>query len=179
MHGLVSLLPSPYYEEVELLWEMLGEDFDLQGIRVTPYPHFSWQIAQAYDFEKLESAVREVARQTKPFKVRTTGIGLFTGSRPVIFIPVVKDEQLVRFHAQIWERVLPASTGHSPYYQPKSWVPHISLAYEDVRPDNIGGIMHRLAFNEYNWEVEIDNISLIYEPDGEIGALKFRHPFLG
>lgn len=63
---------------------------------------------------------------------------MFTGESPVIFILVVKDTQLLKFHYSIWERLKQAKEDISDYYSPQSWIPHISLAYEDVTKENIG-----------------------------------------
>lgn len=173
MHGLVSLLPQPYFQQVEALWQELETSHHLQGIHVTPLAHFSWQIAQDYAFDHLEAIIRDIAARTPPFIVRTTGLGLFTGFRPVLFIPVIKDAHLLRLHAEIWEHTQPTAQGLSLYYSPERWMPHISLAYEDIDAQNIGPVMQALTFRTFNWEMTIDNIALIYEPEGEIGKLKF------
>lgn len=176
MHGLVSLLPEPYSQRVEDLWTELETCHGLQGIRVTPFAHFSWQIAWAYDFAGLEAVLHELAAVTHPFSVRTCGLGLFTGLRPVLYIPVVKDAALVRLHAAIWEAAQPHAERLSPYYGPTQWMPHISLAYEDLDEENIGSIMQTLVSRSFNWEMCIDNLAAIYEPEGETGALKFILP---
>ena len=36
MHGLVTLLPEPYFAQVESLWDGLEVNFGLNGIRITP-----------------------------------------------------------------------------------------------------------------------------------------------
>jgi 2'-5' RNA ligase len=177
MHGLVSLLPEPFYARVASIWQELARDFGLVGIQVTPYPHFSWQIAEDYDLERLEALTQEIAAQAAPFVVHTAGLALFTGEKPVIYIPVVKTARLLAFHAQVWERTEKVSSGRSVYYAPESWMPHISLAYEDVEREKIGRVMERLAFQTFNWEIIVDNIALIYEPTGEIGKLRFKYPF--
>ncbi|MFC2025980.1 2'-5' RNA ligase family protein [Chloroflexota bacterium] len=174
MHGLVSLLPSPYYQKVENIWDELEEDFGLSGIRVTPYPHFSWNIAKEYNIDQLKYTLQTFIDSTPPFKVHTTGIGMFTGANPVVFIPVVKDEYLLNLHNTIWEQVQPMSKGLSPYYCPGAWMPHISLAYEGIDSSKIQSLINKLAFISYNWEMVVDNISFIYEPDGQIGSLKFQ-----
>ena len=176
MHGLVSLLPQPYFAQVKALWDELEQDFGLTGIRVTPYPHFSWLIAEDFDWEKLETTLQQVAAETPLFVAHTTGLALFTGERPVIYIPVVKTPQLAELHTEIWTRTAPASFGRSAYYAPEAWMPHVSLAYEDVSPDNVGRVMERLAFRSFNWEIGVESIALIYEPTGEIGSLKFKVP---
>lgn len=172
MHGVVTLLPQPYYAMVEAIWDELQEKHGLTGIRITPYPHFSWQIGEEYDIQKLQSALMDIAQHQAPFSVKTTGLGFFTGERPVMFIPVVKSPQLQAFHSQVWQALLPVTKGASPYYSPENWAPHISLAYEDLTPGNIGKVAKAFAFRSYNWEFLVDNLSFIYEPSGVTGTLQ-------
>jgi 2'-5' RNA ligase len=67
----------------------------------------------------------------------------------------------------------------SAYYAPASWTPHISLAYSDVTSENLPRVMDRLAFQTYNWEIRVDNITFIYEPDGQVGEIRYRYEFIG
>jgi 2'-5' RNA ligase len=179
MHGLVSLLDEQHYQQVESIWQMLEKECGLTGIKVTPFPHFSWLIGSDFDWRSLESGLQELASQTRPFTVRASGLGLFSGPSPVIFIPVVRNKELSEFHHVIWERIWPLGTNLSAYYAPPSWTPHISLAYSDVTPENLPGIMDRLAFQSYNWEIHVDNITFIYEPDGQVGELRYHYEFKG
>jgi len=179
MHGLVSLLPQPNYGMVERIWDDLERRFGLRGIRVTPLPHFSWNIGEVYPQEKLEPAMREVAARIAPLRVRAVGLGIFPGPEPVIFIPLVKDRALLEAHQIIWDRFQSVGEGLSTYYSPENWVPHISLAYQDVTRENIGEVMGALAFEPVNWEMPIDNITFIYEPFGEVGSLNFTFPLSG
>jgi len=73
--------------------------------------------------------------------------------------------------------VLPISTTASPYYAPENWMPHISLAYTDVTRQNLPCLMDKLAFRPVYWQVEIDNISFIYEPNGVVGEKRFEYKF--
>ena len=177
MHGLVSLLPAPYYEEVKLIWKELRETYGLRGIEITPFPHFSWQIAENYDFTELGFIMQEVCTRTAPIKVRTSGLGIFTGPKPVIFIPVIKNNSLTKVHKDIWNLALDYSTGLSNLYHPDLWMPHISLAYEDVDPRIVGQITGALADKDLIWEMNIDNLALIYEPTGNIGKLMYEYKF--
>jgi len=179
MHGIVSLLPQPYYKKVESLWDELESQFGLKGIRVTPFPHFSWQIGEEYDLPALKLVLSTVAKQTKPFPVTATGVGIFSGPNPVIFIPVIKSPQLVRFHQQVWKALMNTGQGFSDYYSPQNWVPHISLAYMDVNQQNISGVTQHLAFQSLYWEFEVNNFTYIYEPDGMVGKINFQTGFSG
>ena len=177
MHGIVSLLDEKHYRLVEHLWADLEQSFELKGIKVTPFPHFSWNLASDFNYPDLESVLQRISSSVRPFKVTTTGVGLFTGEKPTIYLPVVKTVELLRYHGLIWDLTASASQGRSPLYCPEQWMPHISLAYDDVTKQNIGPLMEHLAFQSFNWEMTIDNIALIYEPSGTVGILKNHYKF--
>ncbi|NTU76185.1 MAG: 2'-5' RNA ligase family protein [Anaerolineaceae bacterium] len=179
MDGIVSVLPQPVYTQVEEIWDSLERDLGLKGIRVTPYPHFSWQIAESYSSDELIEALGSIAKETRPFHVSTSGLGVFCGESPVVYVPVVITTELLEFHRKVWDKLFSIGSVLSPYYAPDHWVPHISLAYADVSIDTIGTVMEKLAFRSYSWNFLVNNISWIYEPSGSIGRLRAKVDFEG
>ncbi|MBT3240297.1 MAG: 2'-5' RNA ligase family protein [Chloroflexi bacterium] len=180
MHGLVSLLDKKYSQEVEDIWDQLEAECGLSGIRVSPYPHFSWQVTEEYNWMGIEEAMKEIALKIKPFTVQATGIGIFSGENsplPVIYIPVLRTASINSIHQYIWKRTENFIEGANPYYFSHSWMPHISLAYQDVNSKNIICAMKQLAFRNINWTLTIDNISLIKEAEGDVGNLVHRFNF--
>jgi 2'-5' RNA ligase len=111
MHGVVSLLDSTHYEQVERLWAELEARFGVRGVYMTPYPHVSYHVAAAYDLARLEPILRALAGETAPFRVRTAGLGVFTGAQPVLYLPVVRTVPLSHLHARLWEALAPAAGG--------------------------------------------------------------------
>ena len=95
MQGVVSLLDDQHYARVEAIWEELGQKFDVRGMYVTPYPHFSFQVAEAYDEAACESYLRSLAARTRPFRVRTAGLGIFTVANPILYINVVRSPAII------------------------------------------------------------------------------------
>ena len=179
MHSLVSLLDDSHYKMVEDIWRELETKFGLTGIKVTPFPHFSWQVVEDYDWDIIAEKMKEISENISPFIIRTSSLGIFSGKSLIIFIAITKDLDLINHHETIFNTIEPVSKGIVPYYHPNVWVPHISLAYTDVTENNIGAIMKFLAFRNFNWEIEIDNLTLIYEPTGSIGQLKHKFKFTG
>jgi 2'-5' RNA ligase len=177
MHGLVSLLPEPFFEEVKEIWQHLEDKFGLKRIKVTPYPHFSWQIGLDYPLSTLETTMIEVCSGFSPFEMRTAGLGVFTGVKPIIYIQVVKSPWLNTLHQLIWEKFSAIGEGISPFYHPDFWTPHISLAYEDITEKNVSAVMTWLAAQNFSWDMKIDNLAFIYEPSGKIGEIKYHFPF--
>jgi len=174
--GLVTLLPTHYYQTVESIWDRLEKRCGLKGIRVTPYPHFSWQIAQAYDAARLEAAIRRLAAKRVPFNVSAAGLGIFPGEHPVIYLLLARSRAMTELHEMIWRASDGLHTGVSDFYNDRNWAPHISLAYEDLSRKNLPCALDELAFEEYRWEFAVDNIAFIREPEGGVGELKWKIP---
>lgn len=180
MHGLVTLLPEPYFAQVESLWDGLEVNFGLNGIRITPYPHFSWNIAENYERPDMDYGVAETALETPIFKVQTGGIGIFPAPVPVLFIKVLRNPVLDALHKQLWERMTPISTNLSPYYNAENWQPHISLAYGDLTTERVTEVRAWLeAQGSFEWKLEVNNICYIHEPDGQVGELQLDVPLQG
>jgi len=163
MHGVVSLLDDKYYVEVEQLWAELAEKFGVRGIYAVPYPHFSYQVVEDYDLERLELILTKVARFNRPFRVITTGLGIFTGLRPVLYIPVVRNSELTEFHQRIWDEISQAAINPRDYYHPSRWMPHITVADLDLNHQTLGQIASMLSKRSFMWELTIDNLALIYD----------------
>jgi len=163
MHGIVSLLDSAHYRLVEALWAELDEVCSVRGVYVTPFPHFSYHVAEQYEVDKLAEIVRQVARDTLSFRIRTTGLGMFTGAQPVLYLPVVRTSELSRLHHTLWHAIAPVSAGRVDYYQPDVWMPHITIGFGDVDVDSAAAAIRLLGARTYDWDIAIDNLTLVYD----------------
>lgn len=163
MHGIVSLLDSAHDRLVEALWAELDEVCSVRGVYVTPFPHFSYHVAEQYEVDKLAEIVRQVARDTLSFRIRTTGLGMFTGAQPVLYLPVVRTSELSRLHHTLWHAIAPVSAGRVDYYQPDVWMPHITIGFGDVDVDSAAAAIRLLGARTYDWDIAIDNLTLVYD----------------
>ncbi len=179
MHGIVSLLNSPAYTQVKAIWQELENVCGLSGIKMTPLAHFSWQVAEKYEFEQTREILEELSQASHPFPASASGLGIFTGQVPVVYIPLVKDENLLRFHARLWEETHSVVEGASEYYSPQLWIPHITLAYGDVDAGKLTCALQTLAFKPLDLAILVDNLALVYQADVEEGFLKYRYDFRG
>ncbi len=174
MHGLVSLLDDKHFRLVEEIWDELEKDFGVRNLYVTPFPHFSYQVAETYDMELAAGVLSEVARSTAPFKVRTTGLGIFNITHPVLYVPVVRSPELSDLHETLWREVTRTATGATEYYRPEMWMPHITLAHGDIDIDRLTVAVRGLSGRNFHWEISIDNLSVIFDTGTEQGL---RHRF--
>ena len=163
MHGVVSLLEDKYYRLVEDLWAELEKEFGVRGVYVTPYPHFSYQVASHYNVELLEPILRDFVARSSAFQISACGLGIFTGASPVLYIPVVRTQELNRFHAALWKEISQAGAGIVDYYTPENWMPHITIGFGDLNKNKLSQIVRYLSEHNFNWEIIVDNIALIYD----------------
>jgi 2'-5' RNA ligase len=178
MHGIVSFLDEPHYRRVEELWAELSGRFDVEGIYVTPYPHFSYQVAESYDREKVASILQLLAGRTGPFLVHTSGLGIFTGPQPILYVPVARSPYLAKLQAELWMAVSRAAGGVVDYYLPERWLPHITLGFGDITLDKLPAIVGWLNQQSLNWTIPVNNFSFIYD-DGQEQTVQYRFPFGG
>lgn len=176
MNGIVSLLDEHHYSLVEALWAELEREFSVRGVYVTPYPHFSYQVASLYDVERLEPILRGIAAQSIPFQIGASGLGIFTGPHPVLYIPVVRNSQLNQFHQQVCSAISETASGVQSYYYPDYWMAHITIGFADITCDNIGPIIQFLSERDFNWDITVNNLAFIYD-DSTKQVLRSRFDF--
>jgi hypothetical protein len=75
---------------------------------------------------------------------------------------VVRTPELTRFHLTVWSAAaVAAKDGVDDYLHPAKWIPHVTLAQGDVPPDRLGAIVERLAREDLEWELSLDNLSVV------------------
>ena len=179
MQSVVSLLDDRHYARVEAIWEELKQKFDVRGMYVQSYPHFSFQVAEQYDERACESYLRELASRTRPFRVRTAGLGIFTVANPILYIPVVRSPALSELHLEVWRNVtqsVPGAVAH--YYHPEEWSPHVTLAHGDIDQEKLAEIVRLLSRRNFHWEFNVTNLSIIYDTGRQQG-IRCRFDFEG
>jgi 2'-5' RNA ligase len=179
MNGVVSLLPQPQYDQVQQLWKDLEMRFGIQSTMVGQYPpHISWLTINDFPLKNLETEFRSLAAKINPFTIRTSGIGVFTHPKPVIYISVIKNDTLNFFHHQIWEigqTYIPVNQVFQ-LYSPKLWQPHITLVNIDPAPENLGEILAVLSFSPFQWEMTIDHLAFLCPQTGKPDSHLCRIP---
>jgi 2'-5' RNA ligase len=163
MIGIVSLLDEEHYHRVENLWDEVEDRFNLEDIAPTPIPHLSYQVAGTYNQERLEPILHRIAKNTAPFQIQTTGLGIFTGADPVLYTPVVRTPALSAFQRLLWHELGALGSELSPYYHPDNWVPHITVADDNVDHARLPDLIRYLSTRNFKWTIDINNLSLIHD----------------
>jgi 2'-5' RNA ligase len=177
MDGIVTLLQPEQEELVQDIWRELREECGLGGIEIGPIPHFSWIVAERFHLSRAGGLLEIFARNTAAFTVRTVGLGLFVRPDPVIYLPLVKNKDLLEFHAALWADIYPLGSGVNLHYDPESWMPHITLALWDLTPDSVQCALSRIMTRDVSLEILVDNLAVICQEEGQIGAMRSRYSF--
>jgi 2'-5' RNA ligase len=176
MEGIVSLLDDEHYHLTETLWSELEGEFGLRGIYITRFPHFSYHVAQEYDRERLGPILQRVAQHTQEFRTQASGLGIFAGRPPVLYIPILRTQELSQFHSTVWQRTAHTASGTIDYYRPENWLPHITLAFGDIHKDNLPDVIRLLSERPLQWHITINNLSFI-EDTAQGQNVRFRFDF--
>ena len=161
MITIASLLDKKANSATEEYWAMLEAKCQLTEINSVPFPHFSWFTASGIAHPALPELFEDVAKDLYVFTIQTTGLGVFTGKSPVIYLPLIKTRQLIEFHEIIWKRLSEFVQDLNYHYSPDSWVPHITLAYGDVSVPRLACAVQNLANIDLSTTIEISNIALL------------------
>jgi 2'-5' RNA ligase len=161
MQGIVSLLDGEARDRIDQLWEELRRDFGVRGIHSKRFPHFSYHVADEYDLAKLRPELEQLAGAMRQFLARASGIGIFTRKEPVIYLPVVRSNELQNIHSGVARLAEPLATGINEYYAPDIWIPHITVAEGDVDILVLPEIVRRLGERNLRWELPVTNLAVI------------------
>lgn len=162
LEAVVSLLDEKHDAQVRQVWAELERHFGLQGIYGAPYPHFSYHSAQDYPDDEVEALLKQVAAETQPFKVRSAGLGVFSGPKPIVYVPIVRNPALEACHKALYGPLAKLGTNENTHYHPDSWLPHVTLAYGDLDPKVLPEVMKFLGERSFNWEIMVQNLALVY-----------------
>lgn len=166
MDGVISVLDVVHTRQVRELWQEIDGRFHISNPLVTFAPHFSYHIAESYDVAKVASVLREVAQQTAVFTVAATGIGIFPGADPVVYIPIARNAALAALQETLWTAVNPISQAPSAYYQPPNWLPHITLVQSAKSPIDLGPLVKWLHRQSISWEIRVSSIGFAQTSNG-------------
>lgn len=61
------------------------------------------------------------------------------------------------------EQISPSCSGPLEYYHPDQWMPHITIGFGDISKNNLSEIIPFLSERNFNWEITVNNIALIYD----------------
>ncbi|OON68528.1 2'-5' RNA ligase family protein [Hymenobacter sp. CRA2] len=166
MLAITSLLNPQNAQRINGIIQSLEDEFGLDDVQATPDPHITYLLAGVSKHEPLKQVLEDIATTTVPFEAHTTGLGLFPGPNPVIYIPVLRSDELNRLHRRLLHATEPLCLRTDRFSQPELWLPHISLALHDTTPELLGPVLQYLNEQTFNLQLRISNLAILRQ-EGE------------
>lgn len=160
-YGIVALLDGMHRAQIEAIWAEFQAKFGVHGVSAVPEPHFSFHVAEDYDFAQVETVLQTITQSITPFRVKTTGLGIFTGAEPVLYIPVLLTPTLLALHQWLWDALTPLAIAPNRYYHADAWKPHITLAHNDLDHDGIAQAVRLLSGRSFAWEIAVNRLAIL------------------
>jgi len=165
MLAITSLLSPKYAAHINKIIKSLEDKFGLDDVQATPDPHITYQLAGVRQLSALKMVLQDVARTTRPFPAFTTGLGVFPGPNPVIYIPVLRSNELNTLHQRILRATAPLCLHTDKFSSPDCWLPHISLALHDTTPELLGPVLQYLNEQTFNLKISVNNLAILRQED--------------
>lgn len=168
-HTVAALLDAEHSAKIETIWAQLQTCLEVKPRFTTPVPHLSFHVAAGYDEERLAERLRNIAAAHAPLRVRTAGLGIFTGEQPFLVVLVVRTEELSALHRALYLAVHELAEQPSPYYAPEIWMPHLTLNPGFLDETQLAHAVAWLSAEPFDWELVIDHVALICDTCGAQG----------
>lgn len=176
MYAIISEIDKKSSEKVSQIWHHLCEVCRLEEIYTLPTPHFSWMVADGMILDQAKSKLASMISQVPEISTYTFGLGIFSGTFPVLFLPMVKTIKMIKLHQEIWNQVGPYCSQLNMYYSPSLWMPHITLALKDLDKEKLACAVNAYAFEQIELSVTMTSIALAESEDKKIGNILHRFP---
>ncbi len=142
-------------------------------------PHLSWLGVDDMDAHAIGEKLTQMAQTISPLYLQTTGFGIFTGENPVLYLPVIKTDELARLHSRLWDFFSSQASISNLVFRPEQWLPHITVFYLD-KDDSVGlscGLAD-LVKMDIDLNFSVDHFKIAYFKGEQYGQLSV-HRFKG
>lgn len=128
------------------------------------YPYISPHITLKYTFdmddtlrEQVVEALKEIAKETKPFAIEINKISSFSPVSNAIYFKIENTDTLIELNEKMHTGVFPPERDHA-------FIPHITIA-QDLPADEYSDIYSSLRMREIHFTDTIDRFQLCYQLD--------------
>lgn len=165
MPGVIALLEHPAMERVEALLDEMSSRFGVTRGFPGGVPHVTFHISEHDTEPGAAPVVERVAGTTPPFRLFSAGLGAFAGPNgPILHISVARAPAAAAL-AERLERELAAAgfPGTDPYYTPRRWIPHITIAQQNLAAADLPALLAWLVEQPLAMEFAVDRLSIARE----------------
>lgn len=165
MPGVISLLDPVVTKRIEDLKEEMTTRFGVGRGCPGGIPHVTFHLSERDVEPGAIEVVEQVAKRTAPFTLYSSGLGTFPGlGGPVLYITVARAPAAAALAHRLEEMLSAAGFGPSnPYYSAERWIPHITIAQQNLEGVDVGALLAWLAGQPLAFELPIQALSVAKE----------------
>jgi 2'-5' RNA ligase len=176
MQAIATLVNEGSNPTASQLWEVIRKSCDINGIRIPEDPHFSWMVADKFNEDAVIKKLHSFSGDAREFEVTTTGLGIFTGEKPILYLPIVKTQRLLEMHQTLWSSLYSSGENQSKVYQPLLWIPHITVISGEIPSDRFNCLLEAVLSMDLTMTIRVNNVALIYS-DADKAGIRFVQKF--
>lgn len=159
--GLMTLLKGEIREEVLDLWNYLDVKYESKLAKAFYHPNISYQGGICEDLNTLISKLNAYDYPAK-FEIDIDGFDKFMNPQNTIYMKIIKNDKLIEFHNELSRILNDTCIKTFNLYNPENWIPHITIAMNDISEMNFHKSFDELRNKESNRNsVLIENLALV------------------
>jgi 2'-5' RNA ligase len=172
--GVLSVLEGAALDEARRLWRLFETVYASKGVQSFDHPNVTFQGGQCRDVARLDSALLDLNRQLRAFEIIIDGLGYFEVCSNVVFLKVQPTEELRRINRAVNDVLRGHCDELFEYCLPRKWVPHVTVAMEDLTDENLERVKKDLGEYHPYYRQVLSNIHLVQrcEDTGRIEILR-------
>ncbi len=165
MPGVISLLDPAATRRVEDLLDEMTARFGVGRGFPGGIPHVTFHLSDRDVEPGAIEVVRGVAEATTPFTLFSSGVGSFMApGGPILYITVARSPSAAALFERLDEELAAGGFGGAnPYYTAERWIPHITIAQQNLDGVDMGALLTWLVAQPLAFEVQIAELSIARE----------------
>lgn len=163
MAGVISLLEGEAADRVERLWDAMQHEFGVPRGFPGAIPHISYHLGDCPAEPPVTTKLATLAGGYAPFAARVSGLGIFGGAAPVVYLAVARGPRLAALHLEVLGLMRELGFENNQYYEPETWLPHITIAQQNVGALVFAEVAEWLAGQVIQFGFEVTNLALASE----------------
>jgi 2'-5' RNA ligase len=170
--GIASLLIGNERDEVLRFWNVFETEYNSIGVQSFDHPNIGFQGGSCLSIDSLKDELSNLCNALSPFEIIVDGFGFFGASSKVVYLKVLKTNELIELHKKINNSLGKCCENLFQLYTPENWVPHITLAMDDLSETGFNKFKERYKDNSPSFKQTISNLVLVeFKDNGRVELL--------
>ncbi|MEH7110715.1 2'-5' RNA ligase family protein, partial [Bacillus sp. JJ1764] len=170
--GIASLLTDEQKYEVLRFWDIFEKDFNSVGVRSFDHPNLGFQGGRCSNISILKEELSKLCTKISPFDFTVDGFGFFEVPSKVVYLQVKKTNEILDVHKKINSTLAKCCEDLFHFYTPENWVPHITLAMDDLSEINFEKFKNKYEHYSPSLKQTFSNLALVeFKENGRVELL--------